>query len=277
MRGVSWNIENLAPWLDGEPSPLAAQHARVGSPDVLCLQEVRIRPQDEDRIARMHAALPGFTCHASLNRDRHNGGFRGGRAYGVATWLRDELEAIPLRFAWDSEGRVIVTGVPSLGLAIVNVYAVNGSSRPHRDAAHGAPHGTRHEFKQRFIERLGDELQALREQGTELLLMGDWNVSRTRQDTTPRLRTEEPHATARRRFNDEFVAGLDLIDAFRHLHPDDRAYTWFNPRSRRPDAARVDFALLGRGLLPRLADAGIDALPEMRPGSDHAPVWIELQ
>lgn len=185
MRVVSWNIENLAPWLDGEPSRLATQHACMGSPAVLCLQEVRIRPQDAGRIARMRAALPGFTCHASLNHDRHNGSFRGGRAYGVARWVRDALEAVPLRFAWDSEGRVIVTGVPCRGLAIVNVYAVNGSPRPHWDAAHGGLHGTRHGFKQHFIERLGDEMQTLQEQGMELLLMGDWNVSRTGR-TRPR-------------------------------------------------------------------------------------------
>lgn len=277
MRIVSWNVENLAPWLAEGSSGLLDLHARLGSPDVLCLQEVRIRPQDQPLVARMQSALPGFTCHASLNRDPHNGRFRGGRAYGVATWLRDGFEATPLRFPWDTEGRVIVTCVPALGMAIANVYAVNGTGRPHWDAERDAPHGDRHQFKQRFIERLGEEVRVLQVGGMDLVLIGDWNVSRTRQDTTPRLRTEEPHATARRRFNEEFIAGLRLIDAFRQLHPDARAYTWFHPRSRHwLDAARVDFALLGEGLLPRLAGAGIEDDPAMRPGSDHAPLWVEL-
>ena len=277
MRIVSWNVENLAPWLSEGTSGLPDLHARLGSPDVLCLQEVRIRPQDQALVARMQAALPGFTCHASLNRDPHNGRFRGGRAYGVATWLRDGLEATPLRFPWDTEGRVIVSGLPALGMAIANVYAVNGTARPHWDTERDAPHGDRHQFKQRFIERLGEEMRVLQAGGMELVLIGDWNVSRTRQDTTPRLRTEEPHATARRRFNEEFVVGLGLIDAFRELHPDTRAYTWFHPRSRhRLDAARVDFALLGEGLLPRLVGAGIEDDPALRPGSDHAPLWVEL-
>lgn len=277
MRIVSWNVENLAPWLADEAPGLPALHARLGSPDVLCLQEVRIRPQDDASVARMQSALPGFTCHASLNHDPHNGRFRGGRAYGVATWLRAGFDAMPLHFPWDTEGRVIVSGLPSLGMAIANVYAVNGTARPHWDAERGGPHGNRHQFKQRFIERLGDEASALQTDGLDLVLIGDWNISRTRQDTTPRLRTEEPHATARRRFNEEFVTGLGLIDAFRHLHPDARSYTWFNPRGRhRLDAARVDFALLGPRLLPRLAGAGIEADPVERPGSDHAPLWIEL-
>jgi exodeoxyribonuclease-3 len=277
MRIVSWNVENLARWLEDGAGGLPALHAQLGSPDVLCLQEVRVRPQDEALVARMHAALPGFTCHASLNRDPHNGRFRGGRAYGVATWLRAALDATPLRLAWDTEGRVIVCALPTLRLAIINVYAVNGTARPHWDDERGGPHGDRHQFKQRFIERLGDEARALQAGGLELVLVGDWNVSRTRQDAAPRLRTEEPHATARRRFNEEFMGGLQLADAFRHLHPEARAYTWFNPRSRhRLDAARVDFALLGEPLLPRLAGAGIEADPSLRPGSDHAPLWIEL-
>lgn len=277
MRIASWNVENLTPWLADGAASLPHLHARLGSPDVLCLQEVRIRPQDQALVARMQAALPGFTCHASLNRDPHNGRFRGGRAYGVATWLRDGLDAMPLRFPWDTEGRVIVTGVPALGMAIANVYAVNGTGRPHWDAERDAPHGDRHQFKQRFIERLGEEMRVLQAGGMDLVLIGDWNVSRTRLDTTPRLRAEEPHATARRRFNEEFVAGLGLVDAFRELHPDARAYTWFHPRSRhRLDATRVDFALLGEGLLPRLAGAGIEDDPAMRPGSDHAPLWVEL-
>lgn len=277
MRIVSWNVENLAPWLDAEAAGLPAMHARLGSPDVLCLQEVRIRPHDEAQVARMHAALPGFTCHASLNHDPHNGAFRGGRAYGVATWLRDGFGAAPLRFPWDTEGRVIVSGLPSLGLAIVNVYAVNGTGRPHWDAGRGGPHGDRHQFKQCFIEQLGEDMQALQAGGLARVLIGDWNVSRSGLDTTSRLRTEEPHATARRRFNEEFVEGLELVDAFRERYPDARAYTWFNRRSRhRLDAARVDFALLDRALLPRLSATGIDADPAARPGSDHAPLWIEL-
>jgi len=276
MRIVSWNVENLAPWL-ADDAGLPGLHARLGSPDVLCLQEVRIRPQDQALVARMHAALPGFSCHASLNHDPHNGRFRGGRAYGVATWSRAELAATALRFPWDTEGRVIVSGLPSQRLAIINVYAVNGTSRPHWDAGRGGPHGDRHQFKQHFIERLGEEARALQDSGLDLVLIGDWNVSRARADATPRLRMEEPHATARRRFNEEFVAGLGLTDAFRHLHPEARAYTWINPRSRyRLDAARVDFALLGGGLLPRLTGAGIDAEPAMRPGSDHAPLWVEF-
>jgi exodeoxyribonuclease-3 len=278
LRVVSWNVENLAPWLRAETPLLERLHA-LGDPDVLCLQETRVRPQDEALVDAMQRALPGYDCHASMNRDRHNGAFRGGRAYGVATWVRAPESAVRLAYPWDVEGRVVVTGLPARGLAVANVYAVNGTARPHRDPRTGAVHGDRHRFKQAFIERLGRDLAALQRQGLRLVAIGDWNVSRTALDTTPRLRKEEPHATARRRFNEEFVAGLDLVDVFRERHPGRRAHTWFNPRARggRLDAARVDFALVSRALAPAVLDAGIDESPAARPGSDHAPIHLVVQ
>ncbi len=277
LRLVSWNIENLGPWL-GETRRLADQHARLGSPDVLCLQEVRIRPTDDDLLERMRHALPGYRCYWSLNHDPHNGAFRGGRAYGVATYVREAFAPIALRFDWDREGRACIIHLPGCHIAIGNIYAVNGTSRPHFDHAQGRIAGDRHAFKQAFVARLGEDLAALQAHGVPLLLAGDWNISRTRQDTTPRLRTEAPHATARRRFNEEFIGGLDLVDVFRERNPDARAYTWFNRRARggRLDAARVDFVLASRALAASVTDAGIEGAEDARQGSDHAPVWIAL-
>ena len=277
LRIVSWNIENLAPWLADTGPKLGERLAAFGDPDVLCLQEVRIRPGDADLVARMRVALPGYACVHALNRDRENGGFRGGRAYGVAMYVRASLAPVALVFDWDREGRACLAHLPSAGITVGDVYAVNGTSRPHFDHERGAVHGDRNAFKQSFIARLGDELAALQSHGVPLLLAGDWNISRARIDTTPRLRTEEPHATARRRFNEEFVGGLDLVDVFRERHPDTRAYTWFNRRARRLDAARVDFILASRALAGHVVDCGIDASAEARPGSDHAPVWADLR
>jgi len=276
LRVVSWNIENLVRWLGDDGPQLRECLPQLGMPDVLCLQEVRIRPQDTELVARMHAALPGYACHAALNRDPKNGTFRGGRAYGVASYVRETLSPVALAFDWDREGRVILVHLRDAGITVGNVYAVNGTSRPHWDHGHGGVSGDRNAFKQAFIARLGDELAALQANGVALLLAGDWNVSRSRIDTTPRLRAEEPHATARRRFNEEFLGGLDLVDVFRERHPDARAYTWFNKRARRLDAARVDFMLASRPLAANVTDCGIDDHADARPGSDHAPAWLEL-
>jgi len=69
------------------------------------------------------------------------------------------------------------------------------------------------------------------------------------------------------------------VDATRHLHPDERIYTfWVNDAAFRRNAGfRMDFLLLSPALVPRLRAAGVDAEHRGREKpSDHAPSWIEL-
>jgi exodeoxyribonuclease-3 len=282
LRFISWNIEDLAPALGvATRARRARAHLveimqQLSWPDVLCLQEVRVRPRDAQLIALMERALPGYECHHALCDDPQNGRFRGGRAYGVATYVRRELAPTPMpRPAWDREGRALALVLPEASLLVLNVYAVNGSERPHYDHELGRVSGDRHEFKRRFQADLIAYVQ-LQRAGQLLLLLGDWNVSRSALDTWPRLRTELPHALARAMFNDTLMPALDVVDAFRELHPDRRAYTWFN-RLAPPgklDAARVDFALVSRALLANVQRAEVLAEPTERFHSDHAPVEL---
>lgn len=278
---LSWNIENLAPHLaEGAAEPLARIVERLGSPEILCLQEVRVRPEDAPLVERMRSALPGYACHFSLCRDRTNVTFRGGRMYGVVTYAHQRLgEVTSAIFDWDREGRVVVTELEECGIAIVNTYAVNGTSKPYWDHDLGRFEGDRHAFKRRFNERLMGACEDLRARGRELVVIGDFNISRTKLDTYPRLRTEGPHALARKLFNEMFMPTLKVVDVFRHLHPEERKYTWFNRQAPpgKLDAARVDFALVTEGLLPSVVESDILDAPGDRCRSDHAPIFVKLR
>ena len=262
MKVVAWNIENALPRLAALPAVVQA----LGAPDVLCLQELRIRRLDADAVRALEGALPGYRCYHSLARDPRNVTFRGGRMYGVATFVRGRWRAeVP---EWDLEGRVVV--VRKSGLAIVNVYAVNGTAKPYFDAT-GHVAGDRHELKRRFQTSVMDLGRELRHDGG-VIMAGDWNVSRTAEDTYPRLRTEEPHARARAELNARMIAD-GFVDIWRERHPKDRSYTWFNRRARGLDAARVDYILVSEDLVPRVRAADI---LDRQPWSDHAPVRVEL-
>ena len=69
-------------------------------------------------------------------------------------------------------------------------------------------------------------------------------------------------------------------DAIGDLHPDEPAYTfWAYLRDawRRDAGLRIDHLLVGRALVSRLTDAGIDRdVRGCDNASDHAPAWIEL-
>jgi exonuclease III len=87
-----------------------------------------------------------------------------------------------------------------------------------------------------------------------------------------RLRTEEPHATARAELNAR-IAAEGFVDVWRESHPAERAYTWFNRRARGLDAARVDYVLASDDLADRVSSTDI---LNLLPFSDHAPVVVEL-
>lgn len=259
MRIVAWNIENLAPWL--EDDHLEHRVRELGQPDVLCLQEVRIRPSDTTAVERMRILVRGYTCHFSLCDDPKNVTNRGGRAHGVVTYAR--IPGVSHAPAWDREGRVLVTQFDRL--AVINLYGVNGTPKPYRDPETGEPDGDRHDYKRRVQDRLFE----LAARYDPLVIAGDWNVSRTPIDAFPRLRTESPHAKARA----ELEAHLErsrLVDVYRALHPDERAYTWF--ARGRYDFARVDYIVAS----PQLRVRSAEILTELRGDSDHAPIAAEF-
>jgi exodeoxyribonuclease III len=290
---VSWNVDGLertlAPPLVAKPTrrkssavrvALTELHELLGRPDILALQEIRIRPTDTALVVSMVRALPGYVCGHSLCRDPVNVRFRGGRAYGVATYVREDLAPRWIQPpAWEREGRLVMCELPQLGLFCANVYAVNGTDKPYFDPEHGHEDGDRHAHKRRFQANMLDQFESARARGLKLVLVGDWNVSRSAVDTHPRLRTEEPHRAARAMLNDAFMPALEVEDAFRVLNPDARSYTWFNraaARYGRLDAARVDYALVSKSLLPAVASATILQEQALRLGSDHAPITLTL-
>jgi exodeoxyribonuclease III len=264
MRLVCWNVETLARRLDELPAVVD----ELGAPDVLCLQEVRIRAQDTEDVAALERALPGYRCYCSLPRDPRNVTYRGGRAHGVATFVRGRARVRAEVPEWDREGRVVVTRMAKL--SVVNIYAVNGTAKPYY-AADGSVVGDRHAFKRRFQRSVLELAAALRAHGG-VIIAGDWNVSRTAMDTYPRLRTEEPHARARGELNAE-LERTGFVEIWRHLHPEARGYTWFNPRARGLDAARVDYIVISPDLVSKVRAA---TLLERHRWSDHAPRALEV-
>jgi exodeoxyribonuclease-3 len=74
------------------------------------------------------------------------------------------------------------------------------------------------------------------------------------------------------------LLGQGWIDATRHLHPNDRLYTfWVNAKAFSRNAGfRMDFLLLSPLLARRLRSTGIDTGHRGREkSSDHAPVWFD--
>jgi exonuclease III len=115
-------------------------------------------------------------------------------------------------------------------LALLNVYAVNGTAALYLDPATGRPNHnhshpqTRHDHKRAFHTRLRDECLALQARGFAVVVAGDLNVARSAWDGYPNLRTwPSEHVVNRADFNARFFgrgdcerAGVALRDLPRY-------------------------------------------------------------
>jgi exodeoxyribonuclease-3 len=103
------------------------------------------------------------------------------------------------------------------------------------------------------------------------VLIGDTNSG------VPGIDDEVPCFNAREAGWMRTLERLGWIDAFRRLHGDARAYTWYSPNGR--NGFRLDQAFLNRELTPRLKSAeyawgGRGFAP--RGPSDHAALLVDL-
>ncbi|KAI0081762.1 hypothetical protein K474DRAFT_1587184 [Panus rudis PR-1116 ss-1] len=292
VKIMSWNVETPVPFLDlpltsvgrstvqttRNPHHLHNLLSRHGFPDFLCLQEVRARRTDHDWIASLTRVVngpdgPKYKAYTSLNRST-----RGQRHFGVVTFVKDpSMISVAREVDWDVEGRIVILEMKS-GWALVNVYALNGSEYPWRDPQGKSLPKTRNERKREFNRLLLIECQRMQARGLRLVLIGDFNISLTTRDCYPRLRTEEPHAKARKEFNEVFIPRAKVSDIFRMIHGEKRSFSWFaKGKPQGQDGARVDYALVETTLRDHVVDSQYLENPEERAHSDHAPLLLTLR
>jgi exonuclease III len=298
-------------------------------PEALFLQELKIQPGNTSALAALLTCLntplhPGddtlaenrtYTLEAVLPRDKHNArGFQG-KLYGVGTILRTDFArrhgAHVRGVDWDLEGRVSVVELQPTTLiqnhtfqeykplALLNIYAVNGTPAPYRSPLDGRVTSTRHDHKLAFHSRLRDECLSLEAKGFDVVIAGDLNVARGPLDGYPSLRTfPGQHCVNRADFNAKFfgvgdnkgagayVGGevgkercFDGVDVFRAMYGDERRYTYY-PRTREWGSScdRVDMVVVSKGLWEagRMRGTGILDTPQERGRSDHVPLWVEI-
>lgn len=253
MRIITWNVNGLRAALRKG----AADWWQAEQPDILCLQEVRSRP--DQLTAEQRAKL-------EQNHFVWNPAQRAGYS-GVATFSQIK----PLGFEkglgvekFDLEGRVIQMQFPAFRL--FNIYFPNGS-RDHSRV------GYKLEFYAALLE-LCDELHA---KGEQVILCGDFNTCH--QEIDLRNHRQNRNTTG---FLPEERAWVSkylqhgFLDAFRVLYPAREQYTWWTYRSNaraRNVGWRLDYFLVSEALMPQVRDVIIHDEVE---GSDHCPVSLEI-
>ena len=236
---------------------------------------------DDERETDHDSARRLYDAHVCLPRDRHNATGFGGKVYGVCTLVRRDVPAptVAKTVEWDREGRVLLVEIPKWRVVVANVYAVNGTANDHRDPDTGKVVGDRHGRKRVFHSLLRDEVRGYEDDGWDVVVAGDMNVSRSVADSTPRLRTGAEHVRSRADFEEKFIRDLDMVDTFRLLQGRRRKFT-YRPRNQPWGAGgdRVDMILVTKGFKAqdRVREADVLDSEEERGPSDHVPLFVEL-
>ena len=252
MRLYSWNVNG---WRAACRKGLR-EWVATAQADALCFQEIKADP---DRLPAAETALDGYDARwAVAERPGYS---------GVATFSRAPCRPLATGLGiprFDREGRVVVTDCGDFDL--YNVYFPNGKKDTERLAF-------KLDFYAAFLERINARVAA----GRAVVFCGDVNTAHQAIDLA------RPKENARiSGFLPEERACLDQwaaagwVDSFRHLHPGAVEYSWWSQRTNaraRNIGWRLDYFWIHESLLPRLRGAGIAT--EVT-GSDHCPVWLEL-
>ena len=247
LNGIrsAWN-KNVLPWTISQQA------------DVIALQE--LKAQLPDLNAEM---LTPDGMHAAYHAAEKKG------YSGVGLWSRQIPDQVIEGFdggEFDAEGRYIRADFGNV--SIISLYLPSGSSSPERQDA-----------KFRFLDIFFPKMLALRAEGREIILCGDWNIAHQPIDLKNWKSNQKNSGflPEERAWLSRVFEELGWVDVYRKLHPEttDECYTWWSNRGQawaKNVGWRIDYQIATPGIAATARTASV--YKETR-FSDHAPLIID--
>jgi exodeoxyribonuclease III len=262
IRITTWNVNSVRLRLDG-----VARLVREVAPDVLCLQETKVRNErfpaaDLEALGYRHQVLHGQPGY-----------------HGVAVLSRLPLEeATPLDWCGKADCRHLRVRLPG-GIELHNLYVPAGGDLPDPDE------NPKFRHKLEFLEALAEWFAAERDPGRRALLVGDLNVAPLETDVWSHRHMLKvvSHTPIEVEALARLQAAHGWIDAVRRfIPPERRLFTWWSYRARDWAAVdrgrRLDHVWATPALAPELEAASVLRAARSWPApSDHVPVTVDLQ
>lgn len=255
MKIASWNVNSVRARL-----ALVTRWLEAAAPDIICLQELKCEAPDFPAQAFKDLGYESVV----LGQKSYN---------GVAVLARGPIKLIASGLPTlpdDTQARFL--DIEAMGVRVMGFYAPNGN-----------PIGTeKFSYKLEWLAALEAYVAQVRSDGTECLLMGDFNIIPTQHDClNPQAWAGDAlfQPESRARFRRLLYTGF--TDALRMHAPDAQLFTFWDYQAgawQRNDGIRIDHILLS----PRLADSCIDCTIDSTPRgwdspSDHVPIFVTLK
>lgn len=255
MRIATWNVNSIKARL-----PRVTEWLAEAAPDVVLLQELKV----------VDEAFPREAIEdLGYNVETH-----GQKTYnGVAILSKRPIEDVRRGLPGDDsdeQARYIEAVVDTVRVA--SIYLPNGN-----------PLGTeKFPYKLAWMDRLVAHASSLLQHEEALVLGGDYNVCPLDMDCyDPPGFADDALCQPESRNRFRQMLHLGLTDAFRALHPQRIAYSYWDYTGgawQKDNGVRIDHLLLSPQAADRLEACDIDKSPRGRERpSDHTPVWCELE
>jgi exodeoxyribonuclease-3 len=250
VKITTWNVNGLRAILNKGFEAWVEQEA----PDILCLQEIKARPE------QIRSAPPFLPAYQAVWNPAERPGYS-----GVASFWRQPTSEIRLGLGdprFDVEGRVIQARIDDF--LLFNIYFPSGQRSQERVA-----------YKLDFYARLLEICDDLQARGEKIILTGDFNTAHREIDlANPRENSKNSGFLPEERVWIDHYLEHGFVDTFRRLYPEKVQYTWWTYRfgvRERNIGWRIDYFLVSEALFPRVDEVVIhDAVH----GSDHCPLSL---
>lgn len=253
LKLVSWNVNGIRAIVKKGFLESVAEM----SPDIICLQETKAQLEDAQTALSL---LPDYKSFINYSKAR--------KGYsGTAILTKHDPINVTQDMGieeHDQEGRIVTAEFEKFFL--LDVYTPNsGSGLKRLDY--------RETWDLAFLEYM-KSLEAKK----PLIVCGDLNVAHEDIDIARGKQNYNKSAGYTQREIDGFEKYLagGWVDSFRHLHPEEVKYSYWNQMFKSRDRNigwRIDYFLVSEKLMPNVKDA---AIHNEYHGSDHCPVSIEL-
>jgi len=258
LRIATWNVNSIRARLEH-----VLRWVERSRPDVLCLQELKVREADFPAEAFVAA---GYRC-AVAGQKTYN---------GVAVLAREEpvdaatgLGHLPAEHPLNVQARLLAVSVG--GIRVISAYLPNGE----------AVGSEKYSYKLSFFRELREFLDRCFTPEAPVILAGDFNVAAEARDVyDPDAWEGRVLFSAPEREALEALRSFGFVDCFRKHHDEGGRFSWWDYRGGafwKNLGLRIDHLWATRPLAASCVACDIDVSPRRwkRP-SDHAPVWADF-